>query len=464
MRYWGIIVSGFVAVLSAACSGERFIPEAPDGPMAPDAFRGAERFSADMGDVNPARWWAAFDDPMIADLVDRALDDNLSIQIAEARIREADALTRQAGAARSPRIDLGIIPQGEIVRPFGAEDVSTSAELNAGLRSSWEIDLFGQQRLAVLAAELDEDQRQALKHDLEAVIAADVAATYLDLRAAQQRRDLLADQQDLLQNIRNRVSRQVALGAATQLDLQRLDVEISQFRTRIPTTEVTVGNALSRLQVLLGAEDGRIPNELDVTRDMPNPTALPNPGVPSELLRNRADLRAAEHALEQALIEVGISEAGRMPQLSLPGTIGFVATGFGAQQVVEAVVGTLAANLSVNLLDGGRQEAVRDAAEARVEEAALAYREALMTAVSEVEQALIAMAGAEDRIELLENSIQAQNASLRSLQAMFDAGSVGILDVLDAQRELSERQEELLDAELTRTRSLIAVYRGLGRT
>lgn len=459
-----------VSMLAAACAGESFIPDHDGTVEAPDAFRyQTDIAAAEAAALGPdpaalARWWDAFDDQTLSALIDRALAQNLSIDAAIARIREAEARAGEARAGRFPVIGAAATAEGEGQAPRGASaDVGGRAEL--GLRASWEPDLFGRRGLEIAAAETEVDRRDAVRRDLVSILTADVATALIDLRSAAGNVRLLNEQRDNLSRVRGLIGRQTELGAGTRLDIDRAEIELSLLEARIPQAEAAVETARDRLRVLLGGEYGDLPGpglpDLD-EGDVPTASALPNPGIPADLLTRRPDLREAERAFRIALIEAGQARAVRMPQLSIPGLIGIAVSGFGTGAIVEAAVSSLEAGLNVTLFDAGAAQARGEAADARVEEAFLNTRTALIEAVSEVETAMIEIAEARARLDGLDRGMASRQRALGASQRLFGAGMIGILDVLDAQRAVNQANQERLNAKTDLALSQVRLFRGLG--
>lgn len=456
-------------LLLAACLGLTLQACAAVGPdYSAPALETPPDYSAELpqptGAATPLeRWWGSFDDPTLGRLVLAGIDGNIDLRIAESRVREAQALLRQADARRSPEItgvagaDLGA---REGLSP--SSGASSDGGFDGGFRASWEADLFGGVDRAVEAAEAGTQAAEERRRAALVALSAEIGDSYIALRGGQQRliiaRQLLATQEDTLGLVEQRAQ----FGLANQLEVARARSAVDSLRADIPRIEADLRLSANRLAVLLGESPGEVDALLDEAEPVPQVTASPDPGLPADLLRRRPDLRAAERDLAQATAEIGVAEAELYPQLTLPGSLLFTAAGLGTGQVVQTAVASLAASLSLPLSDGGRREAALDAAEERARQALLTYRQSLLLALEEVEGALLDYDAALRRQAALREAVASDERAYDLARQLYQQGVTDFLELLDAQRSLTASQQQLVVNQTELSSRLVALYRSLG--
>ena len=387
---------------------------------APAAYRGT---AAPGPSLAASDWRTVFTDPAQQSLFEQALAGSLDLQLAEARIREAQAsvVIARSGALPNVAVALNTSP---IARLPG--ETLSSSFLLAGLLN-WEIDLWGRIRRGTEAAAGDLAAREAARDGAQVSLVAGVVGLHFDLAGL---REVLA---------------RTEASAALQADSLRL------MRRRNAAGIVSAAE-VRQSEALLATTQALVP-ELH--------PALPA-GLPSELLERRPDLREAEQRLLAANARVGEAKAQMLPTLSLTGTLGLISTSLQDLLRDGATVASLGPNATQSLYAGGALGANRDAAIARLDQALLAYRSAVLNALREVSDALVAYQRSGEQLELEQVRVTAQRESLRLADKRFTAGVVSFIEVLDAQRGLLVAETDFVNARLARQRALVQVYRALG--
>ncbi|MGA9992054.1 MAG: efflux transporter outer membrane subunit, partial [Thiobacillaceae bacterium] len=277
-------------------------------------------------------WWTTFNAPELDSLVKRALRANLDLRLAEARVREARARRGATAASQWPLVDARAsgarerdsrnAPNPVLVRPDGQVESPGQQEnfFQAGFDATWEFDLFGGTRRSIEAAQADVESAVYDRDAVLLTLLAEVSRNYIELRGAQAQRRIaresLAAQQDMLTLVR---ARYVA-GMATDLDVARAEAQVQQTTSQLPALDASYKKALHRLDVLLGQPPGAFADELRSARPIPVPSVQPPLGVPSDLLRQRPDIRSAERRLAAASARLGVAKADLYPKFSLLGT------------------------------------------------------------------------------------------------------------------------------------------------
>lgn len=403
-----------------------------------------------------ARWWALLRDPLLSDLEQRAVGGSLDLRAAEARLREARARRALAGAERLPSASLS----GSAART--STDQNGASRYSLGADASWDADLFGKRRNAARAAAASAEASEEALRDARVSLAAEVALAYLDVRVSQKRlataQANLAVQQDTLDIARWRHE----AGLTTELDVEQAQLAVEQIRAQLPGLRTTLEQSKNRVAVLLGQAPGTLDAELDQPADVPVAPVTVTVGVPADLLRRRPDVRRAERELAAQVFQVKATRASRYPQLTLNGSIGLESLAAGDLLSAAARVIAGALNLGQTLFDGGRirqQVAIQTAVQ---EQAAVAYESAVLGALQDVEDALVAYVEEEARRQSLEQATRLARSAADLARERYRSGLVDFQVVLEAQRSQIQADDNLVTSSGSVSSNLVRLYRALG--
>lgn len=461
-----LLILGSAIVLSGCAVGPEYRAPAIDLPQQwpEQVFELAEATD------DPRDWWARFEDPVLESLVGRALDDNLDLRLQLQRIQEARARLGQASAERWPTLDA----QAEAVRqrqPAVASPVpipGAGGTFNTfslvGLLG-YEIDLWG--RLArgeeAAAALMEESlySHEAVRLNL----VTDVVSTYVNLLSARQQlqiteRTLESRQETLrLQQIR------YDGGVIDRLALQQAISEWEGTRARLPRQREQVRLLESALAVLVGASPTELLDELNfggesiaslrLAQEMP-------PFLPSELLRRRPDIRAAEAGLMAADAQIGVAMAARLPRFNLALFFGGVSSDFDNLFRSSAETWGLSGSVLGPVVDFGRNRARVQSAEALREQAETRYRITVQAAFREVHDAMLLSATTAERETAVQRQVDSLQESLRLAELRYEDGYSGFFEVLDAQRLLLDAELILAEAIRDRHNASAALFKAMG--
>ncbi len=472
-----IAVSAAGAVLTA-CANLAPSPHLPAQVPAAYAEAPADQPAA-SGDL--ANWWTLFGDAQLTDLVARAAKANLDLQQTSARITEARQQEIIAGASSKPQVQLDAsasrnrISEHAIPLPPGAGGHGAGGgaspfgipgeEFNSfrlGLDASWELDLFGGAKNAVAAARARTQAAEWTSRDLRVAITAEVADHYLTLRALQRREavawDELARQRNLLSIVRARA----AAGFVSQLDVDQQQGLVAATEARAYPLEAQIRAEIHALGVLVGEPPESLVATLTPVAAQPAPPAAPPPGLPSDLLRRRPDIRKAERNVAAAAADVGAATAELYPKITLSGQPGFVSTSLSSLLDWGSRNYTLSAGLLWPILEGGKIRASLAAANARQTEALLAYRGAVLTGLKEVEDALARYQADEAQLGSLQVSLDQARAAEALARDQYRSGVVAFTTVLAAQQAVTSGEDQLAQTQAACGMDVVGLYRALG--
>jgi len=409
-----------------------------------------------------AKWWQRLRDPDLNTLVEEAVAGNLDVATAKAKIREARASYRQSAGALLPSVD----GSGSVTRNKSATTTSGGnaiySEYQAGFDASWELDLFGANRRGVEAARYGVDaSREELRSTLLTLVG-DVASYYAQARGYQAR-VALARRSAASQRQTAELTRQMALaGTATAADVAKAMGQASSTEAAVPTLEASYAEAVHRLSVLTGRPPAALSERLKRGAPIPAPR-LPMPtGIPADILLSRPDVRMAERQYAQYTARIGQADAARYPSVSLTGDISTAALNLGDLGKNSSIGWSFGPTLSVPLFNAGQLQAAVDVAKAQRDQYFIAYRAAVLTALEDVENALVSLSQERVRVGKLASSAKSYGEAARLETTLFKAGEASLLDVLDAERSLYTAEDNLLQSRVLVATQYIALNKALG--
>lgn len=447
----------------AACRTVGPDHEAPETAL-PAAWRDAPEAGLAAGTPELAAWWATFGDPVLADLVERAVSGGLELRDALARIREARALRGVAASERFPVLDgeLRFERRGESENtPLGGF-VPDSDLYSAGFDASWEIDLWGRVRRSVEAADADLASAVEDARDVAVSVAAEVAATYVALRANQRRLEIARENVSLQEETLQVVSGRFEAGLVDESDVAQARANVETTRSRLPDLEIGSRVAENRLAVLLGRPPGSLAAELEEPRPIPVPPASIAVGVPADLLRRRADVRRAERVLAAETARIGMAEGDLYPRLTLFGALGVAAESSSDLADADSSFFGIGPSLRWNLFDGGGLRNRVAAQEARAEAALVRWERTVLAALEETENAMTAFVREQSRRDFLLEAVAQSRLAVELAQVRYVEGLSDFQAVLDSERALARLEDDLAVSEASITASSIGLYKSLG--
>lgn len=410
-----------------------------------------------------AQWWQAWNDPVLSQLQAAAQQENPTLQLAQARIREARAKAYSAKAYLWPTLTgtaAGTRSKNELAPP-GA--ISKAGSL--GLDASWEIDLWGGVRAAEQGLLANLAARETEWHDARASMAAEVANAYVTYRAYQTMGVIVA--QDLASRDRSLTLTQdkERVGLASPVDVALLDASSADAQAQLAEMHEGQALAVKALVALTGLEESEVRLQLaaldPAAQTMPQAVGFTVASLPAEVIAQRPDVRGAAEQVKMAAADVGVAEVARLPSLSLFGAISI-----GRQQndgvTVSGNSWSFGPTIKLPIFNAGRLKADQDAAQARYDQALAAYQQRVRLAVREVEENMVRLTSSAQRVAATQRAVAGYQKQLASNEAMWQAGAASLLDLEVSRRFLLGTQTRLINLQREQLANWIALYKSVG--
>jgi NodT family efflux transporter outer membrane factor (OMF) lipoprotein len=467
---------GIAVTISGCAVGPDYLP--PDSAM-PGSFltpRGREvTLSSNSGSADLTQWWRMLHDRKLDSLVARALESNLDLEVALTRVQAARAVIAVEANRALPEVDAGYgaaagtgTDNTKAVAPAALRAGDNSKNLSSinqigGLDAAWELDLFGKIRRAVEARTADAEALKDARDWLFAVVAADVARAYLDMRAHQRELVVLGKNIAVARNNLELAQTRLNRGLTNELDVSLAQRQLATLESDTAPLAAQVDVSRHAIAVLMG----RFPEELapELARSGPLP-ALPARiplGLPVDLLRRRPDIRDAERRLAAANALVGVAIAQLFPTVILIG-------GGGGQGGVAASpaavpmtwIGAIGPSVTMPVLDFGGLDAQIEIADLQTRGLLASYKQTILTAVQQVDDAVASYNAQLTRLNSLDRALQAALQAAKIASERYDRGLTDFLNVLDAERALYDIEERHVVARQAAADSFVALCKALG--
>lgn len=409
-----------------------------------------------------AAWWRQFDDPVLDGLVTRALDASPELRVAASRVAGARAVFGERRLDALPHVTAGAVGTRSIQpQPGMTEQRIESESLSLGFDAAWEIDLFGRLRRGAEAARADLDAERAALADVQVSLAAEVARNYFELRGVQRRIDVANDTLESLRKTQTLTEQLWEYGAGTELETQSSLARVKAVEANVPALQTQAATLRHRLAVLLGERPGTLDAELAPAGVTTFARALPI-GDGTELLRRRPDVREAERRLAAATARVGVATAELFPRISLQGFIGFLSGDASDLVRSESKAWSVSPSVQWAAFDLGSVRARLRAAEANADGVAAQYELAVLGALEDTENALVAYANRQAQWRLVQEQVAAARRATELAEIRYREGTSDFLTLLDAQRTQLAADDALALAEAGVNVGVVAVYKALG--
>jgi len=452
------LAAGTVLLALAGCATAA-ATRAATTPTPPAAWQQAAASPRDEAAL--AQWWRQFNDPILDELIVRALASSPDVRTAVAKVTEARARYGVQRADLLPTLSASASGSGSRREARATDAVTRSENWSASLDASWEIDLFGRNRQALTASAADLAQSRENLANARASLAAEVAAAYVTLRSAEAQlvavQESLRTREETLQLTRWREQ----AGTGTALDTQQSVATLEQARASLPSLEETVIQTRNRLALLAGEAPGALDALLMPKAAVPTAGTLAI-GIPAETLRQRPDVRAAARAVEAAAARTSSAKRDRLPTLSLTGSVGIEALKAGKLFSPESTVASALGGLTAPIFAASRIQQTIAIQNALEQQALIAYESTVLTALGEVENALVSVQRSTARLAILDKAVTAAQEAAHLARLQYQAGQADLLTVLEAERTLLSLEQQQVATTADRTTAHIQLYKALG--
>lgn len=462
----------FILALCASLPGCMTIGPDFVEPDAKVAKQWLEQNRAELKSGDVMQWWTSFNDPVLNQLIDLAYKQNLDLQIAAVRILEARA---QLGIAKG-----SLYPQKQEIGAALSYDKHSENEPNflpsydatfgsfqLGFDALWEVDVWGRFQRGVEAASARLGATEADYDDMQVSLTAEVAATYIQIRTFQQRLALAKQNAQIQERSFHIAEVRYKNGFSTELDMQQAKALLHATRALIAGLEVGLRQSTHALSLLLSLTPSDMAGFLGENSSIPSAPSEIVAGIPADMLRRRPDIRREElkAAAQSALI--GVAKADLLPRFSLRGSIGLASSKTGTLDFfnlfdMESLVGTFGPSVSWPILNYGRLTQNVRVQDARFQQLIIGYKNTVLRAAREVEDAMIGFIKAREQVADLDLGVKASHRAVELSLAQYRDGLEDYTRVLNSQQFLVQQQDKLTESQGEVARKLIAAYKALG--
>jgi NodT family efflux transporter outer membrane factor (OMF) lipoprotein len=466
---------GFAAALCGCAVGPDYhtpdiaLPDTFLPPVVQIAHKTTPQPHTDLTD-----WWQSLHDPELSSLVSRAIESNVDLQIAVTRIQAA--LTQElvvigeslpsseadAGGAAGTGTNMTTGRASPVLRSATNSNNLLKRTVVGGFDASWELDIFGKFRRELEAATYTAESLADTRDWVLVTIAADVARAYLDMRAFQRQLAVLRKNIDVARASLNFQKSRFQQGITNELDLVLAERYLATLQSGIAPLEAQIAASQHVIAVLLGQYPEELAKELGKPGKLPVLPAQVPPGLPIDLLRRRPDIHAAERQLAAATARIGVATADLFPRLIVSGAVGGQGGPRSSAAVPLTFIGDAGPSVYWPLLDFGTLDAIANIAELQAHEHLVSYKQTILVAVQQVDDAVASYTAAQRRLKDLNRAVSAARQSTKLATERYDRGLTDYLNVLDAERQQFDLEEQYVGTQQIAAEQLITLYKALG--
>ncbi|MBW4023305.1 MAG: efflux transporter outer membrane subunit [Proteobacteria bacterium] len=456
-------VAGCAALLGACTVGPDFLKPKLDLP-AQFTERPATPTEIALTDAQLTRWWTRFDDPTLDHLIDEAIAGNINLQVARQRLIEAREQRIETAAGALPTIDFG----AEAARARASTTLEYPPGFGnyhayqLGFDASWELDIFGGNRRATEAATYDVGASIASRRALLISLLSEVAADYATLRATQARLAIAEDNVRTAREVVSLATQEESQGIGTELETVQARAQLEQTQSTLPGLRAEIAVMAHAIAVLLGRYPGDLERMLDRAKPlMATPRTIPDT-IPAEVIANRPDVHEALLQYAAANAQIGVAVAAELPHFSIPISITPQTSVLNELFEGASLTYSLALSGAQHLYQGGRLNARLRAARAEAEAARLNYKETVLSALQQVEDALVRVETEKAANASLVASVRDARTALSQSTRLYNAGLTDFLTVLTDERTVFGSRDALAESNLALVDDYIALFKALG--
>ena len=416
----------------------------------------SEKISTESDSTNLAKWWESFNDPMLTDLINRAILSNLSIKEAALRLTEARIRRGVTGADKYPSVS----SSASVSKSYTSGMSNTFYQL--GFDANWEIDLFGGIRRSIEASDADlESSRESLR-DVTISLISEVALNYIQLRLYQSELDITSSNLKAQEETHEIVTWRYKAGLVTELDLKKSEYSLEQTRAQVPSILLNIEQAENKIAVLLGCNPGELKEELSPVKAVPVVQNKIKTGIPADLLRQRPDLRKAERDLAAQTARIGVAVSDLYPAITLSGSLKASSSTLSSLTDSDNLSRSIGPSISWPVFRGGAIKKNIEIQSTVADQLLVQYKSILLSAVEEVENALSSCFYQQIKNVSLNKACSAAQRAYELAKIQYSSGLVDFQVLLEAQRTLLSLQDQVTQSEGQVSINYITLYKALG--
>ena len=454
-KYIGLaVVLGFMS----CAVGPNYQPRTPEQLNVPAAWHSTLPENGKSGDLS--RWWQQLRDPLLSAFVEAALKASPTMDLARARLREARAQRRVAAADLFPTVNATL--NASRTKATATGNGAASSSYQAEFDASWEPDIFGGTRRSLEASTASLESTVASLHDTQVSLAAELAINYVEVRSLQARIAIARENLALQAETREIAGWRYQAGLVSSLDFDQARAVEAQTQAQVPALETSLASSRNRIAVLLGTAPGSVDERLAAQAPIPPVPEAILIGIPADVLRQRPDVRAAERTLAAQTARVGAAVASQYPSLSLSGSLGVNGITLAALTGGTSVIRSLAASIAQTIFAGGRIRQQIQVQTAVQEQALATYESTVLTALEDVENALVSLRRSRERYVFLQTADEAARTAAQWARQRYEVGLVDYTSVVTTQQTQLSASESLKSCEAEITTALVQLYKALG--
>jgi outer membrane protein, multidrug efflux system len=445
----------FISCTATASSAQVKVPSADELSM-PMHYQNQSKSSiSSEHSISTQRWWEAFNDDVLNGLIDQALAENLDIAQALERVEQARQSWRQSKADQLPTVE-----GSTSANRSKTEDVSSVDRYSGQIDVRWNLDLFGTRRHSARASKAAFEAAGFNLADIRNTVAAEVARNYVDARALSRRVQIAEDTLKTQDGNLAIAQWREQAGLVSMIDVEQARGLRAQTAVSVVNLQRSLASSAHRLAVLTGQAPGELNALFINSQSMPQIQALSSIGIPADLLRLRPDVRAVEQNLIGSAERVGVAKSQLFPNLNLSGNLNSSASSFA--DIGELLTGNIIVSLAQTLFDGGKRRAALRSRESEARQSLTAYRSSVLSALEEVENAVVSNNAAQARLEqlIIQEKSSAVVAQLR--RDRYRTGLTDFTSLLDAERSLLSARDSLASTQADVAISTIQLHLALG--
>jgi NodT family efflux transporter outer membrane factor (OMF) lipoprotein len=424
--------------------------------------------------IDASTWWTSLGDDELTSLIDRAIKANPQLEIALAHVQEAreqeavfmgqalPELGVSGGAARGTGTDLarGRADQS-LISATNTTGLSHATQVY-GFVGGWELDLFGQYRREMEAARYDEQAARAARDNVLISIVAAVARAYVDMRGLQMQLAVLRQNVDVAQKYLDFVTSRNQLGITNGLDVTLAQRQLGTLQAEVAPLKSRADVAQYIIAIYCGEFPESLVQELSTPAQVPQVPSVLDAGVPLDLLRRRPDINEAERQLAGATARVGVATANLFPHVAITGAAGYQGQGLGVTPTSKSFIWSAGPSVMLPLLDFGTLDALVNIADYNTHALLMNYKQTVLNAVEEVDSAASTYVAQQDRLNNLRTALDASQQSVSLATQRFDRGLIDSLNVIDAQRQEFQLEQDYVAAQQMAADQFVELYKALG--